>query len=326
MGSFMKWYVVLALWCYPLIAWAQSTHMTGVVFQHTVQKNQDWRYLSARFGIGMDALYALNQELKKKPLQEGQQVTIDNRHIVPINAVSNLLTTTEKTSPAYFNPAGSTTKNEPLNNFTHGIIVNIPQRMLFYYKDSTLVMAYPVAVGKAYTKTPLGAYTLDNKQKDKTWFVPVSIQREMEAQGKEVQTEVKPGPHNPLGRYWLGLSAPAVGIHGTNAPKSIYQYASHGCIRVNPEDIEQLYNTVETGIPVYVIYQNALLHTDPYHIFIEVHPDPYNKIKNTRKILELQAEQAQVSSYVDWAQVEAYIKQPDGRVHDVKLLKQALKP
>src|SRR5207244_4257585 len=66
-------------------------------------------------------------------------------------------------------------------------------------------------------------------------------------QGKPVLTHVPPSPANPLGKYWLGLSIPGVGIHGTNAPSSIYNLQTHGCIRLHPDDIEKLRKSAIKG-------------------------------------------------------------------------------
>jgi lipoprotein-anchoring transpeptidase ErfK/SrfK len=77
------------------------------------------------------------------------------------------------------------------------ILVNVPQRM------------------------PLGEYEIDERVTDKPWIVPRSIQEEMRREGKPVLTIVPPGPDNPLGRHWLGLSRVSCGIHGTIVPASI---------------------------------------------------------------------------------------------------------
>ena len=76
-------------------------------------------------------------------------------------------------------------------------------------------------------------------QRHKEWIVPESIQEEMRREGKDVLTRVPPGPDNPLGRHWIGLSIGGIGIHGTIAPSSVYHFRSHGCIRLHPDDVEE---------------------------------------------------------------------------------------
>ena len=89
---------------------------------------------------------------------------------------------------------------------------------------------------------------------------------------------VPPGANNPLGKYWLGLSMPGIGIHGTTSPKSIYHFQSHGCIRLHPEDAERLFHMVEEGEAGIIIYQPILLlHTPQGQVFIESHRDIYKK-------------------------------------------------
>jgi lipoprotein-anchoring transpeptidase ErfK/SrfK len=105
-----------------------------------------------------------------------------------------------------------------------GIVINLPQRMLFLFRQSRVAGAWPVAVGRPDWPTPTGAFTVISLERDKTWYVPLSIQNEMRREGRPVLTRVAPGPDNPLGRHWIGLSLPAIGIHGTIAPASIYGF------------------------------------------------------------------------------------------------------
>ena len=64
---------------------------------------------------------------------------------------------------------------------------------------------------------------------------------------------IPPGPGNPLGTRWMGISAPAVGIHGTPDPASIGYSVSHGCIRMLIPEVEWLFNQVDVGTPVYIV-------------------------------------------------------------------------
>ena len=64
---------------------------------------------------------------------------------------------------------------------------------------------------------------------------------------------VPPGPNNPLGTRWMGLSAPGVGIHGTDEPGSIGYSASHGCIRMQVPDAEWLFDHVAVGTTVFIV-------------------------------------------------------------------------
>jgi lipoprotein-anchoring transpeptidase ErfK/SrfK len=98
------------------------------------------------------------------------------------------------------------------------------------------VKLYDVAVGTPTTPTPQGTFTVVNRLAHPTWFGPSGA--------------VPPGKENPLGTRWMGLSAANYGIHGTNAPASIGRAASHGCIRMRQQDLEELFELVSVGITV----------------------------------------------------------------------------
>lgn len=126
------------------------------------------------------------------------------------------------------------------------IAVDRSKYKLTLYKDLKPVKIYGVAVGAAGLETPAGAYTVQSKQVNPTWYVPDS-----EWAGKLAGKVIPPGPDNPLVARWLGL-ADGVGIHGTNEPASIGSSASHGCIRMRPADVIKLYDEVPVGTAVYI--------------------------------------------------------------------------
>ena len=105
---------------------------------------------------------------------------------------------------------------------------------------------FGVATGQAAYPTPLGNYEIVTKQENPWWRPPDSDW----AEGAE---PIAPGPGNPLGTRWMGLSAPAVGIHGTPDAASIGYSASHGCIRMLVPEAEWLFERVEVGTPVYIL-------------------------------------------------------------------------
>jgi lipoprotein-anchoring transpeptidase ErfK/SrfK len=113
------------------------------------------------------------------------------------------------------------------------VVVSIPDRKLAVVENGRVVKVYTVAVGKPNTPTPDGRFQIENKIPNPTWYTPGRI--------------VPPGPANPLGTRWLGLSVDGFGIHGTNNPNSIGHAASHGCIRMAKADIEELFSRVQVG-------------------------------------------------------------------------------
>jgi lipoprotein-anchoring transpeptidase ErfK/SrfK len=119
------------------------------------------------------------------------------------------------------------------------IVISIPKKQLTLFEGDLVVETYDVAVGKPSTPSPVGSWKIVNRIDHPTWC----------AHGKPV----KPGPRNPLGTRWIGLSKSGYGIHGTNEPDSIGKAASHGCIRMRNEDVEELFALVEPGMRVELI-------------------------------------------------------------------------
>jgi lipoprotein-anchoring transpeptidase ErfK/SrfK len=113
------------------------------------------------------------------------------------------------------------------------IVISIPDRSLAVIESGRVVKVYPTAVGASGTPSPAGSYKIVQRVPNPTWYTRGRI--------------VPPGKSNPLGTRWLGLSAKGYGIHGTNNPSSIGHNASHGCIRMNNRDVEELFELVAVG-------------------------------------------------------------------------------
>jgi lipoprotein-anchoring transpeptidase ErfK/SrfK len=127
------------------------------------------------------------------------------------------------------------------------IVIHRAVNRLYLYSGTRLVRVFPVATGQAAWPTPLGHFQIVVKQKNPWWFPPT---QDSWAAGAK---PVPPGPGNPLGTRWMGLSAPGVGIHGTSEPWSIGHSESHGCIRMQIASAEWLFNRVRIGTPVFII-------------------------------------------------------------------------
>jgi L,D-transpeptidase ErfK/SrfK len=200
----------------------------------------------------------------------------------------------------------------------NGIIINIPDRTLYRFEGGRLKDYHFIAAGKPTWQTPLGDFVIKGKAKDPTWYVPASIQKEMEEEGKEVIVEVPPGAENPLGKYWLQLSLKGIGLHGTNAPQSIYRFRSHGCMRLRPEVAELLFKEVAVGTPGKIIYRPVkVVKAQNGKVFLEVYKDFYRMgIKYTEEVKRMLKEIDAVND-VDWNKIEEGIKARDGIVRDV---------
>lgn len=171
--------------------------------------------------------------------------------------------------------AGDAPPLAPPFSLDNGLVINVPQRILFVLQDGSVVARYPVAVGRKSSPTFVDAFTVVAKAIDPVWHVPPSIQDEQRRAGKTVLTRVPPGPANPLGRYWIGLSVPGYGIHGTNAPDSIGKFTTHGCIRLRAADITALYAHVPVGTEGMSIYEPILVGVSDDAIWLEAHRDVY---------------------------------------------------
>lgn len=143
----------------------------GETVYHVV-KGDTIELISSKLGLNQKKLIKDNNIDLKNPLQIGQELKVNNRLIVP-KAIED------------------------------GIIINIPDRTLYFFKRGRLEMAFPVGLGmpswRGITKwrTPVGEFEIIEKKENPTWYVPESMQWKMEMEGKPVKTIVPPGPDNP---------------------------------------------------------------------------------------------------------------------------------
>ena len=141
-----------------------------------------------------------------------------------------------------------------------GVVINIAAMRLFYFPphksgEPQVVITHPIGIGKVGWSTPEGVTKIVRRQKDPTWTVPVSVIKEHRENGEELDKVIGPGPDNPLGRHAFYLQWPSYLIHGTNKPAGVGLRSSHGCIRLYPEDIAQLFDMVPVGTKVRVVNQ-----------------------------------------------------------------------
>ena len=130
-------------------------------------------------------------------------------------------------------------------NFGAVIVIRRSVNELRYYWGARLVRTFGVATGQAVYPTPTGQFSIVDMQRDPWWRPPDSPW----AKGLK---PIPPGPGNPLGTRWMGLSAPGVGMHGTPDDASIGYSASHGCIRMHIPDAEWLFQHVKIGTQVII--------------------------------------------------------------------------
>jgi L,D-transpeptidase ErfK/SrfK len=284
MRAVVIWSIVAVLGGALTPAAGLAPSLAGAPVDYCVVKGDSLDALAARFGVDATTIARRNGLEPKRALAAGSTLRIDAVHIVPAAGVA--------------------------------VVVNVPQRMLFVTTADT-VHAFPIAVGRRGWETPRGAFTIAVKEEDPTWDVPVSIQAEMRRAGKTPVERVPPSPANPLGAYWIGLSLPGIGIHGTNAPRSVYRFATHGCIRVHPERVGEVFALVETGMTGVIVYEPLLVAVVDGGVFVEAHSDTYGRAPVTIDRLRAITADAGAAAIVDWARAGEALRLREGVAVDV---------
>lgn len=131
-------------------------------------------------------------------------------------------------------------------NFGPVVVIRRNSHRLYLYQGVKLVRALTVSTGRRSSPTPLGRFRILTKARRPWWYPPASAW----AKGAE---PIPPGPGNPLGTRWMGLSAPEVGIHGTPDAASVGYSRSHGCVRMYRRQAEWLFRRVRIGTPVVIV-------------------------------------------------------------------------
>jgi len=272
-----------------------SKRIVGTRGVYTVVKADTVRLVAAKLGVSQQHIRSMNGLDSKASLKVGQKLAYNNRKIVP-------------------------------QQIRDGIIVNIPDRTLYYFQHGVLVTSLPVAVGsptkneKYVWQTPVGKFKITAKMKDPTWTVPPSIQTEMEEQGKETFDIVPPGPENPLGKYAMRTSIPGILLHSTTKPSSIYSFSSHGCIRLSPTQMESFFPQIKVNTRGEIIYKPVKLAvTEDGRVFLEVHPDAYKKSTNLVAEARQMVEKQKLTGQVDWEKFKSVVNRKSGIAEDITL-------
>ena len=204
--------------------------------------------LAAAYSLGSEELIRVNPKVDPWLPGGGKQLLVPGRHILPPGP-------------------------------REGIVVNLPEHRLYYYPKHKRgapveVITYPVSIGKMDWRTPLGVTHVIQKQKDPTWYPPESVRKEHEAAGDPIPLRVPPGPDNPLGAYAMRLAAGkgTYLIHGTNNPIAVGLAVTHGCIRMYPEDVAQLFPLIPVGTPVRLINEPVKVAWVDGELLLEAHP------------------------------------------------------
>ena len=187
--------------------------------------------IARRNGVGYEELVAANPGVDPWLPGDGTEILIPSRYILP---------------------------DAPRT----GIVVNLPEHRLYYYPkpkkgEPAVVITYPISTAKMDWKTPLGVTKIVSKEENPNWYPPASVLKEHEERGDPLPKVVPPGPDNPLGAHKMRLAIPggAYLIHGTNKPAGVGMQVTHGCIRMYPENVAELFAMVSIGTQVNLIDQ-----------------------------------------------------------------------
>ena len=131
-------------------------------------------------------------------------------------------------------------------NIGPALVIRRESKWLHLYNGATFVKRFRIATGMSQYPTPLGRFTVVSMWKNPWWYPP-------DSDWAKDKQPIPPGPGNPLGTRWMGLSSPGVGIHGTPDAASLGYSLSHGCIRMAIPDAEWLFTRVRVGTTVFII-------------------------------------------------------------------------
>jgi L,D-transpeptidase ErfK/SrfK len=186
-----------------------------------------------------------------------------------------------------------------------GLAVNLTERNVYVYRKGVVTDVFPVAIGRHGWETPTGSYHVANMRKNPTWFPP---------KWAKLEEPVPPGPKNPLGDRWMGLSAPGYGLHATNRPSSVGRVASHGCMRMYPEHARALFALVKIGTPVQIIYQRVSIGYQPQDgiVYLAHYADPYGRGDATVADVQKVLASVGLGKLVDEEAIEALLAQSRG--------------
>ena len=245
--------------------------------------------IARRFDLGYEEIVRANPDVDPWLPGEGREIVLPTRFILP---------------------------NAP----REGIVMNVPAMRLFYYParkkgEPVTVVTYPIGVGRVGWTTPEGTTTIVKRTLDPTWRVPPSIRKEHLEMGEELPEVVPPGPDNPLGRHSFTLGWPSYLVHGTNKSYGVGMRSSHGCIRLYPEDIEQLFDTVPMGTKVRVVNQPLLFGRSGDDVLVQalgaLEDDTRDWAKNGRKLMEksmpdrVRKQLKEKTITIDWERADA---------------------
>lgn len=253
----------------------------------TVPKGTDITELGQQYSIGYLEFLESNPHADLKNLWAGQKLVVPTRFILP-----------------------------PVPR--RGIVINLAELRLYYYpKHAQVVYTFPIGIGRQHTPTPLIKTKIIEKRKDPIWFPTEDTHAEAKELGIMLPKKILPGPQNPLGKYAIRLGLNTYLIHGTNRPDGVGMRSSGGCIRMYPDDVEQLYKLVSIGTPVNIIdnpfkigWKNNVLYLET-HVPVDFkHDKAKDRLQPLVEVLKDTIEK--LHAKIDWQRAAQVADDQDG--------------
>lgn len=251
--------------------------------------------VARHFDVGYEEIVAANPEVSVWTPAEGARVVVPTQFILP--------------RPPW-----------------RGIVINIPQRRLYYFPAAAKgqprkVITYPISIAREGWSTPLGETRIVGKYKNPSWFVPKSIQAEhLRDDGVEMPEYFPPGPNNPMGMLAMRTGFPGIYIHGTNRPWGVGMRTSHGCIHLYPEDAAEIFPGLSVGTPVRVINEPLVTGNDrgrlvmasfePVDEYPRRHVEPVFKVTEALQAFLPANKVLGGLGLIDWSRVDRLVNQP----------------
>jgi L,D-transpeptidase ErfK/SrfK len=274
----------------------QKDDLIGVVQVTRARKEDTLSDIARRFNIGYEEIVRANPGVDPWLPGEGREIVIPTQYLLP---------------------------NAP----REGVVINVASMRLYYYPkrrpgEQQVVYTHPIGIGKVGWATPEGTTRVVRKAKDPVWRPGPGVRAEHEKNGEILPAVVPPGPDNPLGTRALYLGWPQYLIHGTNKPYGVGLRSSHGCIRMYPEDVEMIYEYVQTGDRVTVVNQPFVFGWHDGQLYMQafdvLEDDPRDWKKAQRRLLSrslanrIQKELEARNQAVNWELISKFAHDPRG--------------
>jgi L,D-transpeptidase ErfK/SrfK len=223
-----------------------SDDVVGTLEVTTASKEDTLPDIARRFNVGYEEIVRANPGVDPWIPGEGRRVVLPTRFVLP-------------DAPRV------------------GIIINVPAMRLFYFPahpkgEPQVVYTHPIGIGKLGWSTPEGVTHVVQHVKDPVWHPSLALRRDhRNDNGEDLPAVVPAGPDNPLGKFEFKLGWPSYLIHGTNKPYGVGLRSSHGCVRLYPEDIEQLFGMVPDGTQVRVVNQPFLFGVHDGELYLQAY-------------------------------------------------------